>query len=189
MEERCKQSAQDILAKIPDFESVEFYGFNGYRTEKTIAGAYDCLGIDFAVFLKSGEKLTGQAKIGRHDNFELWGRDRKSFVLGRAVDILRNRRDISSKATDLLLVGYEVDDTGLINPYALIHNWSLLRRIDESLYRQHSDIEGRRLSLFQDHNNRDGNLFVWITESDLIWSNSIITGWDGYPIAHLAKFY
>lgn len=181
MEQRCIEAAKSIILSYPGAMNIEFYCGKGKRTEPSIDGIYDVLGIDCSISLiNNSEILKGQIKIGSHKNFLEYGKERKSFVLGRYNDIIWEQIDLSIKMVDFLLTGYEVGETGVIQPYALIC-WPLfLKRVFEDQYRRNyrknhgKVLYGSSIQIHRERNHVDNSLFGYVTYTDLAQSNAAI---------------
>jgi hypothetical protein len=164
MEERMHAHVEEILSQYPwnkyypQTKFVEFHSSQGFKIEPSRDLTLDFHGIDITLHLDNHKRLKVQVKCGTKENFDCWGKDRRSLVLGRLNDITMMTTMVTPiRFCDLLLTGYETEEgSGRLGPWALITWPQLLLRA------HHNAIE-----LKDNENGEDGTVFAWATSQEL----------------------
>lgn len=121
MEERCLPAVTKILRRIPGIipESISYHCSKDSDLDLFIDRD---LGIDCTFKRKTykTDTYTLQLKCGTHENYEKFGADRQSIVLGD-VKQFQTRTDTPIKSTNYLLSAYEIEQTGEFVSYCLVN--------------------------------------------------------------------
>lgn len=163
MEKRIRESVEDILLRYTEARSVDFQNSKGLQAQPS---QLDALGFDVLLHLHNDKTMKVQVKCGRPENFETFGRERKSFTLGDPNDIFFDRTEvIPIKFYDLLLTGYEIEK-GVLRPFTLI-NWPYLiknvceGKLTKGKYNKSLSASEKYKKIFINKNNYDGHQFAW----------------------------